>query len=72
LNWVLINVAEDETVSQSGMQQIVVQSQSSKGILQETLEYALLLAQCSIKPRPVDELIGLLRGALSSGTEFTL
>jgi len=73
LNWVLINVAlEDETVSQSEMQQIVAQSQDSKGLLQETLEYALLLAQCPVKPKRVDELIGLLRAALSSGTESTL
>ena len=69
LNRLLIEVAlAAETLTPDKIQQPIAQAQAAKGLLQETLEFAELLARCPTKPAQVEELIGQLKAALKGTT----
>ena len=65
LNRLLIEVAlAAETLTPAKIQQPIAQAQAARGLLQETLEFAELLARCPTKPAQVEELIAQLKMAL--------
>jgi len=70
LELIVIKVAlKDETLTPAEIEATLKQAESSKGLLQGTLDYAMLLSQCPVQPAQIAGLIAQLRAALDLTTE---